>query len=311
MLSRYLYPWAEANQPAFMTRPAFPDHQRTPQPEPCPDLTLAALAQLGALRMNVRRAVISLISTSVEYVLAEATRSMSLQYEAVEDPKDEPWIGTCSFNRKEGINDQAVDCWRKARSLRQLPEDHEYYYTDGLTQHSLIMSDVRGLEDHHKTSFVKRAPWLRFCSSVPLRDPHGSVIGSYTLLDDKPRYGLSVHELTFLEDMADTATDHLEATIIRAQRQRSERLIQGLAIFNQGKDSLRHWWLAQDDKRLTRSGRYRKAAIDQGSQKARLAQEFGVQDAYDSNLRTRRLARRQRGRAQGMCKHRSSIPSVG
>ncbi|KAI7090810.1 hypothetical protein KC356_g1132 [Hortaea werneckii] len=296
---RYLHPWAEANQPAFISRAAFPDDQNTPEPEACPDITLAALAQLGALRMNVRRVVVSLISCTVEYVLAECTRSMSLQYDVVEDPKDAPWIGTCSMKRSEGLNDFAVDHWRKATQLRQLPEDPGFYYTAGISKHHFIIPDVHRQKDEKQRAFVKRASWLRFFASVPLRDPHGSVIGSYTLLDDKPRFGISAHEMTYLEDMADTVTDHLEATIVRAQRQRSERLIQGLALFNNGMNSLRHWWLQQDDRRLNKAGRYRKQSIDRSGQDRRLAAEFGIQESNDRPLAQRRLARLRRGRGRG------------
>ncbi|KAI7272035.1 hypothetical protein KC343_g4375 [Hortaea werneckii] len=295
---RYLHPWAEANQPAFISRAAFPDDQNTPEPEACPDITLAALAQLGALRMNVRRVVVSLISCTVEYVLAESTPSMSLQYDVVEDPRDAPWIGTCSLKRSEGLNDLAVDHWRKATHLRQLPEDPGFYYTAGVSKHHFIIPDVHSQKDERQRAFVKRASWLRFFASVPLRDPHGSVIGSYTLLDDRPRFGISARELTYLEDMADTVTDHLEATIVRAQRQRSERLIQGLALFNDGRDSLRHWWLQQDEKRLNKAGRYRKQNIDRSGQDRRLAAEFGIQESNDRPLAQRRLARLRRGRGR-------------
>ena len=133
---------------------------------------------------------------------------------------------------------------------------------------------------------------------MPLRDLYGSVIGSFTIIDDKPRYGISTNEMAFMEDMADTVTEHLEATIVRSQRQRSERLIQGLSLFNVGKDSLRYWWLAQDDKRVHRAGRYRKTGIDRRDQNERLAKEFGGQDAQDMSIAARRRARRTRRQAR-------------
>lgn len=220
-----------------------------PEPEGCPDTALTALTQLAALRLDARRAFVTLVSTDVEYVLAEATKSMSLQYDVFDDPKDFPWLGTCSFLRSEGVNDLAIHSWRKARRLREVPEDEGFWYTDGISPHAFIVSDVRKDARCSQRSFVQRAPWLRFYCSVPLRDHHGSVLGSLTITSDKPRYGISINEMAFLEDMSDTITEHLEATIVRSQRQRSERLIQGLSLFNRGKDSLSHWWLAQDDAR--------------------------------------------------------------
>ncbi|KAK4546286.1 hypothetical protein LTR36_001963 [Oleoguttula mirabilis] len=290
---RFLHPWIEANQPAHINRAAFP-HNDDPMPEPegCPDTALAALTQLAALRIGARRTLVTLVATDVEYVLAEATKSMSLQYDVFDDPKDYNWLGTSSFLRAEGVNDLAIYSWRKARRLREVPADKGYWYTDALSPHALIISDVRGHSRCRERPFVRRASWLRFFCSVPLRDLHGSVIGSLTVLDDKPRYGISMNEMAFMEDMADTITEHLEATIVRSQRQRSERLIQGLSLFVNGKGSLRQWWLAQDDARRHRAGRYQVQDVDSGLQNARVDKEFGTQELPDGFPASRRAARR-------------------
>ncbi|KAK5131992.1 hypothetical protein LTR08_000412 [Meristemomyces frigidus] len=290
----FLHPWIEANEPAYINRSAFPHNDHSmPEPHGCPDTALAALTQLAALRMHARRAFVTLLSTTVEYVLAEATRTMSLQYDIFEDPKDAPWLGTCSFMRTEGVNDLAIQSWRKARRLREVPEDEGFWYTDGLTAHAMILCDVRTQTKCLEKPFVRRAPWLRFFCSVPLRDLQGSVIGSLTICDDQPRHGISMHQMAFLEDMSDTITEHLDATIVKAQRQRSERLIQGLSLFNKGKDSLRHWWLAQDDDRLRRAGgRWQNQAVDHEAQNVRLAKEFGTQDLSNMPPTSRRSARK-------------------
>lgn len=295
-VTRYLHPWIEANQPTSLNRAVFPhDDQPMPAPEGCSDTALAAFAQLGALRLNARRALVTLLSSDTEYVLAEATKSMSLQYDSVEDAHDDPWLGTCSFLRSEGLNDFAVDSWRKVRRLRELPEDKDYYYTEGASPHWFIVSDVRNNDRCKQRVFYRRGAWMRFYCSVPLRDISGSVIGSYTLIDDKPRYGISAYEMAFLEDMADTVTEHLEATIVRSQRQRSERLIQGLSLFNNGKDSLRHWWLEQEDRRLRKAGRYLDTHADTYEvQTARMAKEFGAQENSDASTALQRDPRRRK-----------------
>lgn len=294
MSTRFLHPWIEANQPAYINRAAFPHNDDPmPKPEGCLDTTLAALTQLAALRIGARRTLVTLVSTDVEYVLAEATKSMSLQYNVFDDPKDFTWLGTSSFPRAEGVNDIAIYSWRKARRLREVPKDDGFWYTDGLSPHALIISDVRGHSKCRERPFVRRAPWLRFFCSVPLRGPQGSVIGSLTVLDDKPRYGVSMNEMALMEDMADTVTEHLEATIVKSQRQRSERLIQGLSLFVKGKNSLRHWWLAQDNARLRRAGRYRSYDVDSGAENSRLDKEFGTQELSGVTPASERAARQQ------------------
>lgn len=104
---------------------------------------------------------------------------------------------------------------------------------------------------------------VRFYASIPLRASTGSVLGSLTIIDDSPRYGLSANELAFMEDVSDTITQHLDAVVVRSQRQRSERLIQSLGLFNSGKSSLRQWWLKQEDSRLATAGRHTKRQTKQ------------------------------------------------
>ncbi|KAK0948863.1 hypothetical protein LTR91_026912, partial [Friedmanniomyces endolithicus] len=63
---------------------------------------------------------------------------MSLQYDTFEDANDSPWLGCCSFPRTDGINDIAIDAWRKARKYRELPEFADLYYRDSRSAHWFI-----------------------------------------------------------------------------------------------------------------------------------------------------------------------------
>ena len=80
-----------------------------PVPAACHDTALSAFAQLAALRLGARRAFITILSTSTEYVLVEATKSMSLQSDFVANPKDASLIGTSSFSRADGLTDLSLD----------------------------------------------------------------------------------------------------------------------------------------------------------------------------------------------------------
>lgn len=91
----------------------------------------------------------------MEYVLAEASRTTSLQYSSVEDARDTPWLGTCSFLREEGMASAAIDGWRRARSVRDVPEDDGYYYTEGLSPHWHIVSDVRSEEQYARRATIR------------------------------------------------------------------------------------------------------------------------------------------------------------
>lgn len=63
------------------------------------DLSLTALAQLVALRLNAKRAMISLFDRERQYVIAEATRTLSLQEDDVHAPGDGLWFGASVWER--------------------------------------------------------------------------------------------------------------------------------------------------------------------------------------------------------------------
>lgn len=248
-----------------------------PAPAACHDSGLAALGQLAALRMGVRRAFVTIMSREHEYVLVEATRSMSLQSDFTGDAKDKSWVGTACFPRADGINDAAMDGWRRARQLREIPEDGEHYYREGLSPHWCIVSDVSLEPNVRERPFVARAQSPRFFFSIPLRDSDGIVIGSLSMMDDKPRYGVAAHEMLFCEDLGDTIAQHILGSTIAAQRQRSERLIQALGTFNNGGRSLKEWWSGQDNTSMQRGGRRRDVVHDAKQKDAMFRHEFGTE----------------------------------
>jgi hypothetical protein len=258
-----------------------------PVPAACHDTALSAFAQLAALRLGARRAFITILSTNTEYVLVEATKSMSLQSDFVANPKDASWIGTSSFSRADGLTDLSLDEWRKARKLREIPNDDQHYYTQGASAHWHIINDMRHAPSVAQRAFFQRAPSPRFYFAIPLRDSEGTTIGSLSILDDKPRYGVSTHDMSFCEDLGDTIALHLQSSMIRSQRQRSERLIQALGVFNSGGSSLRSWWNKQDDPSMNRGGRHLNATNNDDESNARFDDEFGVEKQRPVPVETR------------------------
>ena len=57
------------------------------------DSTLTAFAQLGAFRLDCQRSFISLMDHDNQYILAEATRSVSLHKLEESAPGDEIYLG--------------------------------------------------------------------------------------------------------------------------------------------------------------------------------------------------------------------------
>ncbi|KAI7554397.1 hypothetical protein KC331_g574 [Hortaea werneckii] len=291
---RYLHAWTSLVRPQSLHRAAFPDdEQPLPTPEPCGDTALTALAQLCALRMHARRAMVSLVSAGVEYVLAEATRTMSLQYDTTEDPADIPWLGCCCFPRTDGLNDLAMDGWRKAASYRDTDVAPRHYFKEGRSEHWCIVSDVTERPEYQERAFARRASNLRFYCSIPLRGPDGAVLGALSIMDDRPRYGVSAAELLFLEDSADTIYEHLHTSFIRSQQERSEGFIQALGLFNCQKSSLRDWWIGRDNDRIRKRGRYHvEVEASPQDQQDRADNEFGKQENAGFSVASERRQRR-------------------
>jgi signal transduction histidine kinase/CheY-like chemotaxis protein len=242
------------------------------------DTALAAFAQLGALRLKAQRCIISLVSKDEEVILAESTRTLSLQSDLVHNSRDALFLGTTRYPRDQGLSVAGLKEWMSTKERRQTPKEDDYYYTDGVSSHCYIISDLRKATDLQSLVVVKAAPKLRFYAAVPIRTNNGLVIGSYAILDDRPRFGISADELVFMEDIADTIMGHLDAKHAALQRERGDRLIKGLALFSEGKDSLRDWWLDTHSRKVRGEGarRRRNSMDDTKTRNDRADEELGM-----------------------------------
>ncbi|KAI4715650.1 hypothetical protein E4T48_08160 [Aureobasidium sp. EXF-10727] len=248
------------------------------------DTALAAFAQLGALRLKAQRCLISLVSKDEEWILAESTRTLSLQSDLVHNSRDALFLGSTRFPREEGFSLTGLKQWITTKERRDDPKEDAYYYTDGVSPHWHIISDVRQDADMQKLMLVKAVSTLRFYAAVPIRTSDGLVIGTYAILDDRPRFGISADEMVFMEDIADTIMGHLQAKHTALQRQRGDRLIKGLALFSEGKDSLRDWWLDTHSRKARGEGaRRRRDSTDEDKiRNDRADEELGMTYHADS-----------------------------
>ncbi|KAK5713071.1 hypothetical protein LTR15_011432 [Elasticomyces elasticus] len=69
------------------------DSVKAHRPLSSPDRALTAFCQLGALRLGCRRAMLFFFDRNYAYVLAEATRTLSLQDDSVHEAEDSLWLG--------------------------------------------------------------------------------------------------------------------------------------------------------------------------------------------------------------------------
>ncbi|PLB47620.1 hypothetical protein P170DRAFT_385449 [Aspergillus steynii IBT 23096] len=199
---------------------------------PCPDTVLTAFAQLGALRLNAERVFISLFGKHNQHILAEASRTLSLQDDNEFDEDDELWMGCCTVAYERSFCKNVCELYCAPRCWEEK---------------AFVVPDLQKDDRFSEAVDVKYFPHLRFLACVPIVSPKGVVIGAYTVMDTKPRPPLDKRTIKFLCDMSVTVMSHLDTNRSKTRHLRSERMVVGLGSFLEGKASLRSSWLESSE----------------------------------------------------------------
>ncbi|KAL8735060.1 MAG: hypothetical protein Q9181_002962 [Wetmoreana brouardii] len=186
-----------------------------------PDTTLTALAQLSTLRLDVSRAVVSVIAKSTQYFLAEASKSSELgndQHAEVGD--DALWLGHGTVEKEGGLCENTL-------KLPASPGTYPCFTVTDLSQ-----------DDRFKhLPFVTGPPHFRFYAGTPLTTKNGVNIGSFFVFDDKVRQELTLAQERFFGSIAATIMEHLEVNRQAEERSKVLRMSKGLNAFVEGKTS--------------------------------------------------------------------------
>ncbi|KAJ9610409.1 hypothetical protein H2200_005186 [Cladophialophora chaetospira] len=226
-MHRYYQPWLETFMSTEFEAAAIPpvptDEAEAHHPRSSRDKALTAFAQLGCLRLNAKRSVVTLLGTTKQFIMAEATKSLSLLSDSQHDQGDELWFGNAFIERDGGISADAMS-----------PERYTAYDSDGssFTAPAMVISDITNHETYKTRGYAGRG--VNFYCGVPITSSLGHVIGVYTVTDDKPRNNVSATELRFLVDMSVIVIQHLESVRNDRARKRGERLINGIGGFIEG-----------------------------------------------------------------------------
>ncbi|KEF60440.1 uncharacterized protein A1O9_02001 [Exophiala aquamarina CBS 119918] len=225
-LHRHYQPWLDtfiSTIEATAINPP-PGHSDSHKPRSSRDKSLTAFAQLGCLRLNAKRGVVTLIDSEKQYIVAEATKSLSLLNDAQHNPGDGLYFGNAFVARSQGISQDAL-----------FPETCTVSGPDGscFSAPALIINDIAEHPIYKTRGYAGTG--VNFYCGVPLKTRLGHVIGVYNVTDDKPRTGLSPDELHFMVDMATIVVDHLEVVKNNRARARGERLIHGIGKFIEGR----------------------------------------------------------------------------
>ncbi|KAH7030588.1 uncharacterized protein B0I36DRAFT_362424 [Microdochium trichocladiopsis] len=207
----------------------FANLQRTGYtPQASPDRTLTAFAQLAVLRLGVERAMVSLIDSSTQTILAEATQEDS--HSPADDLPHAPatlWLGTTVLARHDAVCEHCLD-----GSYTPPPSTGP----DGMPQKShttqaFVVPDCSLDPRFQNRPYVRDSPFIRFYAGVPIISRSGHKIGAYAVSDGRARAGLDLRDVQFMQGMARTIMEHLEWARDRVDRFKGERIVRGLAAF--------------------------------------------------------------------------------
>ncbi|KAI0202290.1 hypothetical protein F4808DRAFT_71649 [Astrocystis sublimbata] len=221
-LNRYYQPWLDFKelQDVPVDTPPRPDEDQRPRCSP--DATLTAFAQLAALRLNVKRGMVSLIETQTQIILAEATQTLSLVDETRHAPGDHIWLGNVSIPRRDAMDEHTLG----AITIAQDAEGRDVEVS------AFVVNDTL-LDDRFKTRpYVTSDLGVRFYAGVPIVTKMGHSIGVYAVSDTRPRpEGLTYDQLLFMRDVSQIIAAHLERVMGSVARISDRDFIRGVSYF--------------------------------------------------------------------------------
>ncbi|KAI0848816.1 hypothetical protein F5Y00DRAFT_81902 [Daldinia vernicosa] len=219
-LHKYYQPWLDSKKLKSIPANTGPDETREVQ---CShDTTLTALAQLAALRLNVKRGMISLIDANTQIILAEATQTLSLIDERRHAPGDHIWLGHVSLPRRDCMDEHAFGAITTYKDAQG--KDVEIS--------ALVVKDTLEDDRFKCRPYVTSGASVRFYAGVPIVTKQGHAIGVYAVSDIRPRpQGLTLDEAQFMEDVAQIVADHLERVMDTMGRVSERDFMRGISYF--------------------------------------------------------------------------------
>lgn len=187
------------------------------------DNSLAAYAQLICLRLGLDRCLVSCFDRNHQYILAEATPTLSLTTNQADDSNHELWLGSCIQERYTHICERTLEIADKK--------------ADKTPDRVVVLPDIQ--EDawyKERLSHIQLPERVRFYAGTAIRSPYGPVIGVISVLDNKPRDGISQKDQDFLKYMSDTIMTHLDMVRSKEEHRRTSQMVVGLGSFVEGKD---------------------------------------------------------------------------
>lgn len=173
-----------------------------------------------------------------QYILAEATRSVSLNDQKVCESGDKIYLGARVLDMVWGVCPNTIQVFTAK-------DGHLNVATPLVlaNQECYVMNDLSAIESFKNRPYVAGWPHMRFYAEVPIHSPTGFVIGTYCVVDDKPRDGLDKKGLDALNEISSAIMKHLEFIQVQHNLQRAGEMVKGLGMFVEGKSNQPQKWI--------------------------------------------------------------------
>ncbi|KAG5975204.1 hypothetical protein E4U55_007795 [Claviceps digitariae] len=233
--------------------------------EVTPDPALTAFAQLGVLRLNCCRALISLFDNKHQYIVSEATPSTPLSGGicAAQQPVGRDGYGDrlliwgtslprassiCEYVLLSSSSSSSNDI-RDADTEADTPlfsqENNNNNNNNNTSPGDLPVTIVGDLTDHPAKGCAHIVcpswPDYRFYAGVPLRTPRGIDIGVFCVFDTEARGDCDPNTVPIMRDLSRTIMGYLETRRFRDGQRRADRMVRGVGSFVQGKSTTSGW----------------------------------------------------------------------
>lgn len=190
------------------------------------DPALTAFAQLGALKLGCDRAFISILDRDTQYILAEGTRSISLEDKDLHDENDAIYLGRQVLPIYWGVCPGTIQTFTDTNDKYAMETNN---ISANKTRY--IIRNFMEDESYRDRPYVSGWPFMRFYAEVPVHSPRGLVIGTYCVVDNQPRSEFSDQNVKVLEEIARSISHYLELTRMKLDYDRAVKLMTGLSSF--------------------------------------------------------------------------------
>ncbi|KAL9949505.1 hypothetical protein ACHAQF_003202 [Verticillium nonalfalfae] len=213
---------------AYLSAASYPAGVPTGPPETPfinADPALNALVQSGTSRLDCDRSFLSLIDRENHFLAAEMTRSHSIiKNQSAEN--DHIFLGVSKLETRWGVCPTAM--------LAFMDETGEWAQTGPniiANRTRFIVNDFRVDPHFVERPYVCGYPYMVSYLEVPLVSPLGYLLGSYCVVDNKPRHFNDEPTIAIMNEIASGIMSYLELKKTEQMRHRAEQLIGSLSAF--------------------------------------------------------------------------------